>query len=301
MTWQHAVGCALGTCGLLFATPVFAAKVIKADGRKAMLELEGDPAKVGDIYVVYDPAGKRRGVIKVSAIKGTKAVGLLGKGKAQVGWQAKISDRAKAKVSPKTQAARQQTQPANQPTDSAGNENRSAWGIMVGASMDTMSVDIDNSGDNVSDETVSLDGMAFNGKLLFDYNLFPQVWFRGLGGIEGLSAKGPSRTGCQAKTCDVSIYYMAFDFWARYVFGSGSFRPWIGAAFSLMFPVTKSATALEDSSITNTSMMSVGAGFDWYTSPSFYIPLQIEYNMLPKSETVEVTAITGRLGFAIPF
>lgn len=296
---MHLHRAALGLIGmfsLVISTSAFAAKVTKVDGRKVMIDLQGDAAKDGDIFVVYDPAGKRKGLVKVKGVKGNRAVGIVGKGKVQAGWQMKISDKAgksKTSNSGKTARASAPQSPSPSPT------GKSFWGLMGGLAMDSMSVDID--GDGSSDKTVSLDGMGFSAKGLFDYELFSQVWFRGLAGIEGLDASGSSEVGCGGKACSVSIYYLAADLWGRFVFSTGSFRPWLGAAFSLMFPLSKEATALEDSSITNTSAISVGGGVDWFTSETFYIPLQLEYSMLPKSETVEASAIAVRAGIAMAF
>lgn len=293
MRLQRAAITLLGLA-LFTSAPAFGAKVLKIDGRKVMIDLEGDNAKDGDVFVVYDPAGKKKALVKIKGVKGNKAVGIVGKGKAQAGWKAKISAAGKSKGS---RAARTSSP---QP-DTSSPSGKSFWGLMGGFAMDSMSVDIDNTGDGTSDKTVSLDGMGFSAKGLFDYELFSNVWFRGLAGIEGLDASGSSEVGCGGKACSVSIYYLSADLWGRYVFSEGSFRPWIGAAFSLMFPLSKDATAIEDSSITNTSAISIGGGIDWFTSPTFYIPIQVEYSMLPKSETVEATTIGARIGIAMPF
>lgn len=278
-----------------FVGAAHAAKVSKVDGRKILFELDGDNVKEGDVFVLLDEGGKKKGLVKVKGIRGTKAVGLLGKGKAQVGWIARVSDKVKVAKPSGPRKARE----AAKPTESG--EQRGHWGIAAGMSMNTMSVDIDNDADQTADETVSLDGTSFSVKGIFDYLLIPQMWFRGMFGLQGLSASGKTAVGCQNEACSVSIYYLSADFWGRYIFSSGSFRPWVGGGFSLMFPMSKDVTALEDSSITNTSVISIGGGFDWQASPTMYIPIQLEYGMLPKSETVEASAITLRVGLMFPF
>ncbi len=300
MRLQLAVTGLVGAACLLLTAPAFGAQITKISGRKVLMDLQGDAAKEGDIFVVLSPEGKKKALVKIKTVKNGKAIGVIGKGKAEAGWSAKISEKSGGAKTASGSGEGSRSRKAA-PQSSASREGKSYWGLMGGIAMDTMSVDIDNTGDSIADKTVDLDGMAFSAKALFDYELFPQVWFRGLGGLEGLNVSGPTEVGCQAKACSVSIYYLSVDFWARYAFSTGSFRPWAGAAFSLMFPATKDATALEDSSITNTSAISVGIGFDWFTSETFYIPIQIEYAMLPKSETVEASAIGARIGFALPF
>jgi hypothetical protein len=297
MRLQHAAIGFIGSLALFVSVQTHAAKVLKIDGRKVMIDLEGDTAKDGDVFVVYDPAGKRKALVKIKGVKGSRAVGIVGKGKAQAGWKAKISEKTAGKSKSGSRTART----SSPEPDTSSPSGTSFWGLMGGLAMNSMSVDIDNNNDGTSDKTASLDGMGFSAKGLFDYELFSQVWFRGLAGIEGLDASGSSEVGCGGKACSVSIYYLAADLWGRFVFSEGSFRPWIGAAFSLMFPLSKDATALQDSSITNTSAISIGGGIDWFTSPTFYIPIQVEYSMLPKSETVEASAINARIGIAMPF
>ncbi|MGE0762059.1 MAG: hypothetical protein AB7N80_02155 [Bdellovibrionales bacterium] len=271
-----------------------AAKVSKVDGRKVMIDLEGDSANAGDVFVVMDPNGKRKGLVKIRAVKGNRAVGLLGKGKAEAGWATKFSSAGKSKSA--SGQAKTSGSPIETPTGT------SFWGLIGGFSMNSMKVKVDNDGDNTNETSVSLSGNAFSLKGLFDYNMFSQIWFRGMLGLEGLSAKGPTQVGCQNKACDANIYYLSADFWARFLFSqSGSFRPWAGGAFSLMFPASKKATALEEKSITNTSAISLGGGFDWFTSPTFAIPVQVEYSLLPKSETVEATVIAIRAGVMFTF
>ena len=296
MRYQHHCTHLLGLLvSLILSFPIAAdaAKITKVTGKKVTFDLEGDNAKVGDIFVAYDSAGKRKGLIKVKVIKGSRAAGLLGKGKAEPGWTMKISDRTKGKTS--SHASHRQNSTQEPPTATE------YWGIIGGLARDTMTVKIDNDIDNTNETTVELSGMAFSLKGLFDYNLFSQVWFRGMFGLEGLNATGSTQAGCQAKACSANIFYLSADFWGRYVMTDGNIRPWIGGAFSLMFPASKKATVLEESSITNTSAISIGGGIDWFTSPTFAIPIQIEYSLLPKSETVEASAIAFRVGVLMPF
>jgi hypothetical protein len=136
----------------------------------------------------------------------------------------------------------------------------------------------------------------------FDYEMYPQIWFRGLTGLEGFSASGASMCGSQnTSACNASIYYISFDGMARYVFMNGNFRPWLGAGIALMFPATKSATALDASSISNTTVIQVAGGMDWFVTPTMFIPVSLEYGMLPKSNEVEASWITLRVGLGLPF
>jgi outer membrane protein W len=84
-------------------------------------------------------------------------------------------------------------------------------------------------------------------------------------------------------------------------FSQGGFRPWVGAGFDVMFPLAKESTALDKESITNTSVIAIGGGFDWMLSDSSYLPLQLEYNLYPSSAEVSASAMSVRLGYAWGF
>lgn len=266
-----------------------AARVSKVNGKKILLETDGESMSSGDLFFLLDSSGKKKGLIKIKAVKGTRALGLLGKGKAEIGWT--------------TQASRGKGGGSSDTTSTASSAaGKSLWGIIGGIAMDTMKVKVDNTGDSVNETSVTLKGNAFSIKGLFDMNLFEFLSFRGLFGVEGLNASGSKEVGCSAgKTCSATIYYLAGDFWGRLGPSSGNVRPWGGMGFSLMFPLSKSATALEEKSITNTSSIAFGGGLDIFTSPTFAIPIQVEYILLPKSQTVEASAIAARVGVMFPF
>lgn len=277
---------------LLISGTAQAGRVTKTNGKKILIDLEGDSAQEGEMFFVVDSNGKKKGLVKITKIKDGKALGTLGKGVAESGWTtASAKKSGKSSTSSTTSSA---IVPATPGTI--------YYGLLGGLSMNAMTVKVDNDLNNTNETSVSLAGNAFSFKGLFDYNLFSQVWFRGLGGIEGLSAVGSTQTGCQSKACSANIYYLSGDFWARLLLmQDGAFRPWIGGAFSLMFPLSKTATALDEKSITNTSSISFGGGFDWFLSGKLAIPVQVEYSLLPKSETVEATIIAIRSGLLFQF
>ena len=150
--------------------------------------------------------------------------------------------------------------------------------------------------------TAALSGSAFSAMGFFDYEMFPQIWFRGLAGLEGFSVSGASICGsANASDCNASIYYISADFMGRYVFSNGSFRPWLGGGIAMMFPATKSASAVDAASISNTTVLQVAGGFDYFLNKDLFIPVSLEYGLLPKSNEVEATWIELRVGLGIPF
>lgn len=271
----------------------WAARVTKVKGKKVLVKLEGEPAKKGQIFYVLDSKGRKKGVIKIRAIKGDRAIARLGKGRARKGYA--LMARAGGKKGKKGSKMAKKKGAAE---ESSSGTSQMAWGIMLGMGMDSMEVDLDVT----PAEKASLAGNGMSYKAMFDYALFEKIWFRGMLGIENFETEGDKKSSaCDNKICGVSISYLSLDFWGRYLFSLGSFRPWLGAGFTLWFPMSQETTALEEDSITNTSVMGIGGGFDWYMNPSFYIPFQVEYGLLPASEQVSATAIAIRFGIGMNF
>jgi hypothetical protein len=278
----------------LLAAPLFAAQITKIKGRNVLIDLKGDSASVGDSFYAVEADGKRKGLIEVSKVKGDKAIGKIVKGKPATGMRLEIKPAGLTK--------RGVGDGNGHTTDSKAMKGRAYFGGLFGYARDTMSVNVNSFNTNQFLENVSLSGSGFSGKGLFDYELFKQIWFRGEIGGEMFNASGKARCGTNnTQTCDVKIVYLSFDFLGRYVFSEGAFRPWVGGGVSLLFPASKSTTALDESSIGTTSVFTVAGGADLFLSPTMYIPLQVEYAMLPKSDEVEANWIAFRLGVAVPF
>ncbi|MBK7843092.1 MAG: hypothetical protein IPJ71_05255 [Bdellovibrionales bacterium] len=279
-------------CMVLSSSPAWAAKVSKVKGKKLLIELEGETAEKGQAFYIVGSGGKKKGILKIVSIKADKAIASLGKGKAAEG------DTLLARESSGSSGSSKAKSSSSAREHKSSSTSTMAWGILLGMGMNSMSVDLDIT----PTQTASLAGSGISYKALFDYALFEKIWFRGTLGMENFSAEGDVvSTACGNAICKVNIQYLTLDFWARYLFSLKSFRSWLGAGFTLWFPMSKETTALEESSITNTSVMAIGGGFDWYMNDKFFVPFQVEYGLLPASEQVSATTIAIRLGIGMNF
>lgn len=270
---------------LVFSVPTlaFSAQVAKVKDKKVLLQLDGEPAEVGDFYYLLNSDGKKKGIVKITKVRDDKAIATLGKGEARPGWTLLKREKKAGAHTKSAGKVRHEKQAVGE----------SYFGVSLGYSMDSMKVQL------APDTTVSLSGGAITYKGFFDYNLFDRVWFRGYAGVESFVANGP--TVCGGAACDVNITYLSMDLWGRYVFMPGSFRPWLGGGFSLIFPLSKSSTALSESSISNTSIISFGGGFDYFFTPTIFVPLTVEYGLFPKSDNVDTNLIAIRTGLGFSF
>lgn len=267
------------------SSDAFAARVKSVKGKRVIVNLEGDSVRVGEVMQVKNSSGKTVALVKIRKIKGQSALAQLGKGKVSAGMEV---------VARGTKASKAASSSGQIPTNLPDNNPRSYIGGMLGYAMGNITADVGAS-------NVTMTGGAVSAKAFFDYEMFPKVWFRGSTGLEGLNGKGPTNASCASgSACTLNVSYLSFDFWGRYVFGGGAFRPWAGAGFSLMFPLSKSATAVLPSSISETNVISIGGGIDIH-GRGYYIPIQLEYGMYPQSETVNASAISLRVGYGFPF
>jgi hypothetical protein len=277
---------------IFLAPSLHAAEITKVKGKSVLIDLKGDAASPGDVFYAVKSNGKRSALIQISKVKGEKAIGKVSKGKAAVGEALELKGAGVVKSSPRSNGGSSVVSPTG----------RSYWGAIAGYAMDSMNVSVKRSVDNADLGKADLSGSGYSIKALFDYELFPQVWFRGLSGIEMFNVTGPAKCGdLNGQTCDAKIMYWSFDFIGRYVFSNGNIRPWAGAGLGLLLPISKSATALQANSIATTNVVMVTGGVDWFVTPNLYIPVSIEYGFLPKSDEVEANLIALRIGLAVPF
>jgi outer membrane protein W len=261
-----------------------AADVVKVKGKGVLVNLSGETAQVGDNYYLLNSSGKKIGIIRiVKMIKGDQAIAKLTAGQANPGMI--LQKRA---AGGGTTARRREKGGGG----SAYLQSKSYWGVLGGFSKNSMSVDLTNGAN------ASMSGTGFSVFGMFDYMFFDRVWFRGSAGYEAFNVSGGN--ACSG-TCDAQIGYLAFSFMGRYLFTDGSIRPWLGGGFDLLFPATKSSTALESSSVTNAGIFIFAAGADWSISNTMYIPFSVEYGLFPKSASVEASWIAVRAGIAVPF
>jgi hypothetical protein len=281
---------------MCFSPFLNAAEVIKVKGKAALINLNGDPAVVGDTFFTISADGKRRGIIRISKVKGDKAIARISKGKVSRGMSLELRGGGSSGSSGGY------TSRGSSGDTGSFSGRKAYWGILGGLAMDKMSVSVKNSTTHADFGTASMSGTAFSLKGLFDYQLFPQLWFRGSSGIEGFNAGGNAICGVgNNSACTANIYYLSADFIARYLFSEKKIRPYAGAGIELLFPASKNASALEASSIATTNVIVVQGGVDWFISNTSYVPLSLEYGLLPKSDEVTASWIAFRVGYAFPF
>lgn len=286
----------------IFSAPAYAAEIIKIKGKSALIDLKGDPATPGDVFFALSNDGKKRGLIKISKVKGDKAIGKITKGRAEAGMSLELKP---GKAAPTATAAADSEESEAGEASADGANRKMYWGAMFGFNRTSMKAQVNDFTDSTLVKgTTDMSGMSFSAKGLFDYEVFHKIWFRGMSGLEGLDVSGNSICGSgNVQACNAQIWYLTFDFIGRYVFQeqSAKMRWWAGGGIEMLFPASKKATALNTKTITTTSVMAITGGVDWQLSPKYYVPISIEYGIFPSSSEVKANWIAVRAGFAVPF
>jgi len=281
-----------------FTEQLQAASVAKVKGRKVLIKAEGTDLAVGKVFYIISENGKKRGLVKIRAVKGTKAIGIISKkSKAQKGWTLRKRVRNVAK--------RRKRKRKDDEYDPRSAIKKIAVGAVGGLNIGNMTVSKIGEDPNFYESSLSGSGFSFKG--LIDYKLFNAVWFRGMVGMESLVLADDESPECGTlatdfdKPCVVEISYVTIDLHARYVFGISSFRPWVGGGINLLFPISSTSTALREDSIETANTFVGAAGFDYHFSPNWMMPAAVEYNFFPSSDTVSASFIAIRGGLAYKF
>lgn len=278
----------------LLSPSAFAVEVLKVKGQKALISADGEGVTAGQTYFAIE-GGKKKALIQIVKMKGDKAIGKILKGSASPGMKMELQGNGPAP----TRTAR-----TNRRRESSGPvQSRAYWGGYFGYAMNSMSVNVYTAGTRTLRETTNMTGSGFGATGLFDYEVFPQIWFRGAFGMQQFNAASDyNQCGTtNGDTCNTNIMYLAGHLVGRYVFSNGNLRPWGGLGLTLLFPASKSSTALESSTIGTTNAIVPQAGVDYFISPTMYIPISVEYGLMPDSDDVKANWIAVRAGFAVPF
>ena len=202
-----------GLLALSISAP--AAQVAKVKGKSILIDTEGEDLREGDVLFVIDISGQKKAIVKITKVRGTKAIARVGKGAPQVGMSLERRGQNPSPA-PQQQAAapapRQQRSSLFTPTGPM--ERR--WGGLLGIGFDTLNADEKDANGVKTGTTVSTTGMSFSLLGLYDHKLFNNIWFRGLFGAEQFKTSGSASSGSRS----VDITYLSAGAIGRYVFAN---------------------------------------------------------------------------------
>jgi len=255
------------------------AYVEKVKGKKALIYLEDLSVAKGDLVYTTDPStGKKTSILRITTVKDQKAIGVLVKGKV------KNSQEVIAKNGGRS--AKQSAQLGNSGYQATKN-SAFALGGFLGVNFDKMDFIIGS-------DTYKGSGTAFGVTGALDYKINDFLGLRGMIGMDQFKVDAsPSFT--------TKITYITSMLWGRVNFLQKETKAWVGLGFGIWFPTGKSSNALDVSTIATTAAYALGGGVDLGFSDTLYIPVQLEYGFLPKSDLVKTSYYSIRAGVMLKY
>lgn len=299
--------------------PSWSARVIKSNGNKILIDLEGKPFSVSQNIELFSSQKKRVGLARITAIKGSKAIAIIINGQVQ-GGEIVIGSSSATNLRPTSSSNHLSNSPSNlssntappaRDANSAGKFNKSTdsqarrWslsGNYLSQSMSTKQIDASNPS---TAETVNLKGTSFGLSGFYEQSLFNDIWLRAGLEYEPFTVSGTSKNlSCNnltSKNCNAKITYLAASGFLRYNFNQSEWLFWIAGGGSFKLPLAKSSTALSESDIKMTLTYGLSLGIDYHLNNNKFIPIVIDQQFFPSSDTVTAATLALRVGYGQTF
>ncbi|MBO9666422.1 MAG: outer membrane beta-barrel protein [Bdellovibrio sp.] len=287
----------------LLSLPAWSASVTAVKGTKALVDLEGADVHEGDEFFLISN-NKKVAILKIKQVKEGRAVGEVLKGKAQAGYSLRAKGNStggtSASVARETESKATEKNEEYAPTRdmSYSRTLRPSYGVLGEYLMDNMTVVVK---DALTTEKPALKGTGFGVGGFYEYIMNRDMSLRILGALEQFNVSGTTvqATGCnKSRNCDAKITYLSAYGLAKYYLTQNKYRAWGGIGGGFLIAVAKSSTALSASDISTNQVLTVAMGLDWQLSRKNYVPVSIEYNYFPPSDTVTANSIAIKVGYA---
>lgn len=283
-----------------FCTQAWAGRVVKVKGNKVYIVFNQDElGSFGedDLFYLLDSKGRKRAIIHIKRVKGTKAIALLRKGKARKRFTTEfrgVGKKTKAKMMAKNED--EESEYEDEAENPSYYKKRNYLGLMVGFGSASQDV-------NQGSSTSSQSGSSIAVKLAYDYQLFDSVDLRGMLGAELFSVDGSGLIAGTSTQANVGsdITYATLDLLLRWHFFQGSsLSMYLAGGMGVFFPASKESDAIVEDSIDSLVIGEVGIGFD-YKLKTMKIPFDISYYYFPSGDDVDTQIISVKTGLLWAF
>ncbi len=287
MSWRY-----LFLFFLLWSAFADGAVIIKVKGRKALVDLEGVTAQVGDRFDALNLYGKSLGLLEIKKVKRGKAIAVLRKGKMGVNWI----------LEPTSEQNLSEPYPSDDPSFTASNVNDlskntnnstppesfssvpSPVSSPVSSPQKSLSIPFNVVGVELGpyynwvrlSSSTTIAGMSWKAGGMLDFRIMDHMAARFTLGYQTLKVEGKDCS--QIPRCKLVLHYPGVEFVLRGVFLKNTFRPWIGGGGSLFWPIVdkKNDLGLDPKSFRGFhGALTISFGLDIYLK-SIYFPIQIK-------------------------
>lgn len=265
--------------------------VLQVKGKRTLIDLEGASAQVGQMLFVVDANNKRIGALKVSQVSRGKAIATIEEGSAPE--KSKLILASAPLVAGVKKTVKEPEEPRKPYLAS----------VLLGLAANTLSMKVS---DGVTSQNVDNTGNSVGLGVAVDRQYF-QPWFRAraLVGYEQFNAIGAAAIkGCDQQTsrdCTTDIKYLSVGGYGKAVYDQAQFHFWGAFGLNLKVPISKSSTALVESSLGPTIAYGVTAGMDYTLESKNFLTASVEKQFYIKSDSAETSTLFIRVGVGKEF
>ncbi len=248
----------------------FSAQIQKVSGKKVLILLEGDEFAVEDKVFAFNEAGKKKAILIITQVKGSKAIAKVLKGNPEVDMQVGGDDFSAEKSDRRSGSGRRKNL-------------KLKVGVIGGISNNSMSI-------KVTSVSATYSGMSFALSGFADYSLSSHLKIRGKGGLHQFTIEGQGSSA--------SFSYLSFEGGLNYYLSP---QFWLGGGASYLLAASKSSNiSVLDSGASTNNLFFIGAGYDISLKQGF-IPISFEYGIFPEGAGVSASSILIRAGYGWNF
>lgn len=288
---------------VVFVSEITMAMVVhKVKGTKVLILLQGSQVQVGQQLQVVDSNNKPTGQLKVSNISKDRALATLVSGKAVEKNKVVAGNQATPMPAPVATAAKKVEKP-KEVKEPAGPRVPFLGSLLLGLASNNLAIKV---GDGTTTQNVDNTGNSISLSLAVDRQYF-QPWFRarGLVAYEQFNAIGAANiTGCANQTsrdCNTDIKYLSVGGYGKFVKEFSQFQFWGAVGLNIKHPISKSSTALVESSLGTTAAYGLTIGVDYTLESKNFITASIEKQFYLKSDSAETSTVFVRMGVGKEF
>jgi hypothetical protein len=293
----------------ILVSEISAAMVVyRVKGTKVLVLLEGSQVKVGQQLQVLDSNNKPVGQLKVGNVSKDRALASLVSGKAaeknkvtasvqpSTSTSSEIPVAAAAKKAEKAEKVEKVKEPEGPRVPYHGS-------VLLGLASNNLAIKV---GDGATTQNVDNTGNSISLSLAVDRQYF-QPWFRarGLVAYEQFNAIGAANiVGCANQTsrdCNTDIKYLSVGGYGKFVKDYSQFQFWGAVGLNIKHPISKSSTALVESSLGTTAAYGLTLGVDYTLETKNFITASVEKQFYLKSDSAETSTIFVRIGVGKEF
>lgn len=279
----------------LISLQVSAGEIRQVKGKKALIIISPGEFQVGDEVFSVGADGKKKGLLKITQIKGDKALANIVKGAAAAGHglQLKLKPIDPAKAAPEgssgdeaEEAASSEPSTRSKPPFGFMKRGKSAMGVTINQATNKLAITATSS---AKTESINLAGSSVGLAGFIDLQATKSMnWRVGLG-YQTFDGTGSTATPtfCSGSTsCSLAISYLTTEGWLQFSLfqTKEKMRFWAGIGGEFMIALSKknSITALSTTDSTNYFLF-LSLGGDIALDKESAIPISFDYALQPTS------------------